>query len=210
MARGTDIKAIVLSKNHVSKQEKPEILADTDIVLLRRAARGDETAFEELIKRYERAVFTTVYRYIGKPEDVEELAQEVFLKVWRNAAKFKERSSFSTWLFRITVNHCLNHKAKKINRTQHVSIEEISVSDNVPVGLKTNPPHDQNRRLVIIQQAIIELPKRQRVAFILAQYEDKSHQEIAEIMKVSVSSVHSLIFRARVELQKKLKHLVGK
>ncbi len=205
-----DTKADVLSVNQIIEQEKTNIIGDGDIILLRRTAQGDEAAFEELIKRYQRQVFSTVYRYTGSPEDVEELAQEIFLKVWHNAAKFKERSSFSTWLYRITVNHCLNYKAKKIHRIQHVSIEEIAVSGNVPEGLKTNPSHDQNRRLAIIQQAIKELPKRQRAAFILAQYEDKSHQEIAEIMDISVSSVHSLIFRARIELQQKLSRLLKK
>jgi len=202
-----DIKVHALAGKIVSKQEKSDIIRDGDIVLLRRTAQGEESAYEELIKRYERAVFSTVHRYTGNPEDVEELAQEIFLKVWHNAAKFKEHSSFSTWLYRITVNHCLNYKAKKINRTQHVSIEEMIISGNIPDGLKTNPSHENDRRLAIIQQAIQNLPKRQRVVFILAQYEEKSHREIAEIMDISVSSVHSLIFRARVELQKKLSRL---
>jgi len=205
MVEGLDNKTTVLSGK---RDPKPDIVAEPDIVLLRRTAAGDETAFEELIKRYERAVFSTLYRYTGCPDDVEELAQEIFLKVWRNAAKFKERSSFSTWLYRITINHCLNYKAKKINRIQHVSIEEMAVNGNTPEGLKTNPSHDGNRRLAVIQQAINELPKRQRAAFILAQYEDKSHQDIAEIMKISVSSVHSLIFRARMTLQQQLAKLL--
>jgi len=202
------MKVDVISKNRVLEPEKPDILVDTDIVLLRKTTAGDETAFEELIRRYERAIFSTVYRYIGNQEDVEELAQEIFLKVWRNAAKFKERSSFSTWLYRITINHCLNYKAKKINRIQHISIEEFAKSDKLPDDLKTGPINIENRRLKIIRQAIKDLPERQKTAFILAQYEDKSHQEIAKIMKISVSSVHSLIFRARMTLQQQLAKLL--
>lgn len=205
MVEELDNKTTVLSGKQVPKLD---IVEEPDIVLLRRTASGDETAFEGLIKRYERAVFSTVYRHIGSPEDVEELAQEIFFKIWRNAAKFKERSSFSTWLYRITINHCLNYKAKKINRIQHISIEEISKSGKLPDCLKTDPVYDGNNRLALIRQAIQELPKRQKAAFILAQYEDKSHREIAEIMKISVSSVHSLIFRARMILQQQLAKLL--
>jgi RNA polymerase sigma-70 factor (ECF subfamily) len=179
-------------------------LCDPDNDLLNQAAEGNEKAFEELIKKYEKAVFSTIYRYTGNKEDIEDLAQEIFFKIWQKANSFKGRSKFSTWLYRIVVNHCLNYKAKTKHHLQHESLDEMSARGKTPESLKVYSAYDGNCHIEMIQRAINELPKNQRLAFILAQLEDKSHAEIAEIMNLSVSSVHSLIFRARDSLKKKL------
>lgn len=174
----------------------------TDEELLKRAAQGDERAFEQLVGRYQQAVFNTIYRYTGNREDVQDLAQEVFIKVWQNAAKFKGRSRFSTWLYRIVVNHCLNYRRK--HRRPHVSLDEMVEQGNIPDPLIVKPDPEQRRKVELVRRAIDELPERQRMALILAQFEERSYAEIAQIMKVSVSSVESLIFRARRALRERL------
>jgi len=178
----------------------------TDEDLLRLVAEGDEHSFEQLVSRYQQAVFNTIYRYTGNSEDVQDLSQEIFIKVWRNAAKFRGKSKFSTWLYRIVVNHCLNYRRK--NRHRHVSLDELTESGKTPESLKIQPDWEQKRNVGLVRKAVDELPERQRMAMVLAQFEDKSYKEIAEIMKVSLSSVESLIFRARSALRSKLARVV--
>ncbi len=176
--------------------------ADAHLVML--VAEGDEKAFEQLVHKYEQAVFSTIYRYVGNWDDVEDLAQEIFLKVWRNAKKFKGKSKFSTWLYRIVVNHCINYRRKHKHRYRQVSLDELTEKGVTPESLKVTPDWEQRRRVELVRKAVDELPDRQRMALVLSQFEGRSYKEIAEIMKVSLSSVESLIFRGRSSLREKL------
>lgn len=177
---------------------------DTQLIAL--TAKGDEKAFEQLIKKYQQAVFSTVYRYTGYYDCVEDLAQEIFVKIWRNAAKFKGKSKFSTWLYRIVVNHCLNYNSK--HKVTSISLDELAKQGRTPDSLIVQSDWGKKQQIEQVQKAISELPERQRIALVLAHYEHKSHEEIAQIMQISLSSVHSLIFRARCTLKKKLKKLL--
>jgi RNA polymerase sigma-70 factor (ECF subfamily) len=179
---------------------------DADGHSIRLIAEGDEQAFEQLVQKYQQAVFNTIYRYIGNQDDVQDLAQEIFIKVWRNAGKFKGKSKFSTWLYRIVVNHCINYRRK--NKLRHVSLDEMTEKGKTPEALKVEPDWEQMRKVELVRRAVDELPDRQRMALVLSQYEEKSYKEIAEIMKVSLSSVESLIFRARSALKGKLAKVV--
>lgn len=178
---------------------------DTQLVAL--TTEGDEKAFEQLILKYKQAVFSTIYRYTDDYDCVEDLAQEIFIKVWRNAAKFKGKSKFSTWLYRIVVNHCLNYNSK--HKVDPMSLDELVKQGRIPDTLKVQPDMEKQQKIEQVQKAVGELPDRQRIALVLAHYEHKSHEEIAQIMQISVSSVHSLIFRARCTLKKKLKKLLA-
>lgn len=181
---------------------KTDIKSDTDEHLISLAASGDEQAFEHIVQKYQQAVFNTIYRYTGSHDDVQDLAQEIFIKVWHNAAKFKGKSKFSTWLYRIVANHCINYRRRR--RKDHVSLDELSEKGQTPESLKVQPDWEAKSRVEHIRKAVNELPERQRLALILSKFEDKSYKEIAEIMKVSVSSVESLIFRARSKLRERL------
>ena len=175
---------------------------ETDGQLISLVAQGDEKVFEQLVHKYEQAVFSTIYRYIGNRDDVEDLAQEIFLKVWRNAKKFKGKSKFSTWLYRIVVNHCINYRRK--HKYKHTSLDELTEKGITPESLKVMPDWEQRRRVELVRKAVNELPERQRMALVLSQFEGRSYREVAEIMKVSLSSVESLIFRGRSSLREKL------
>ena len=177
-----------------------------DFQLITQTANGDEQAFVQLIRRYQQVVFSTIYRYTGNYECVEDLAQEIFVKVWRNADKFKGKSKFSTWLYRIVVNHCLNYNSK--HKTDPVSLDDLVKQGKVPDSLKVENDRERQQKIEQVQKAVGELPDRQRIALVLAHYEHKSHEEISNIMHISVSSVHSLIFRARCTLKKKLRKLL--
>jgi RNA polymerase sigma-70 factor (ECF subfamily) len=177
---------------------------DSRLVAL--SAEGDEKAFEHLITKYENAVFSTIYRYTGDSDCVEDLAQEIFIKVWQNAKKFKGKSAFSTWLYRIVVNHCLNYNSKR--KLDPSSLDELTQQGQIPVSLRVEANWAKKQKIQQVQKAVRELPKRQRIALVLAHWEHKSHEEIAQIMQISSSAVHSLIFRARRTLKRKLKRLL--
>jgi len=175
---------------------------DPDAKMIKKVAEGDEVAFEQMVKKYEHSVLNTVYRYIGSHDEAEDIAQEVFIKVWRHAKSFKGKSKFSTWLYRIVVNQCLNYRSKHKERL--ASLDEIMEQGKTPESLKVEIEFERQRKSKIMRKAINELPKRQRIAFILSRFEGKSYKEIAQLMGVSLSSVESLIFRARGTLKKKL------
>ena len=179
---------------------------DPDAELIQQVAHGDENAFEKLVKTYQHAVFNTIYRYIGDYDDLEDVAQEVFVKVWRYAKNFKRKSKFSTWLYRITVNQCLNYRSKRKQR--HVSLDEIMEKQKNPKPLIVEIDFGEREKAEVVRKAITELPERQRIALVLSKFEDKTYKEIVQIMGVSLSSVESLIFRARENLKKKLLPLV--
>ncbi len=170
--------------------------------MLNLIAQGSEAAFEQLVKKYERAVFNTIYRFCGNQDDVADLAQGIFLKVWRNAGKFKGKSKVSTWLYRIVVNHCLDFRRK--NRLSCISLDELMEKEIVPDALKTGDDRIQAQNIELMRRAIALLPERQRIALTLAQFEGQSYKEIAEIMGITVSSVESLLFRARTALRSAL------
>lgn len=175
---------------------------DQNKELIKKVVEGDEVAFEQLVKKYEHSVLNTVHRYIGNHDEAEDIAQEVFIKVWRHAKSFKGKSKFSTWLYRIVVNQCLNYRSK--HKERHASLDEIMEQGKTPESLKVEIEFERQRKSKIVRKAINELPKRQRIALVLSKFEGKSYREIAQIMGVSLSSVESLIFRARGTLKKKL------
>jgi len=121
------------------------------------------------------------------------------LKVWHNTGKFKGKSKFSTWLYRIIINHCLNYNSKQ--KVNPVSLDVLVSQERAPEAISVEGDWDKKQKIIQIQKAISELPGRQRIALVLAHYEHKSHEEIAWIMHLSQSAVHSLIFRARDTLK---------
>ncbi len=178
---------------------------DPDAELIQQVAQGNENAFEQLVKKYQHSVFNTIYRSIENYDDVEDVAQEVFIKVWRYAKSFKRKSKFSTWLYRIVVNQCLNYRRKHKQRL--VSLDEMSEKEKIPESLIIEVDHEQRKKAEIVRNALNELPERQKITLVLSKYEGRTYTEIAEMMKVSVSSVESLIFRAKTSLKEKLLQL---
>jgi len=170
-----------------------------------RLLKGDENAFRELVEQYQQMVFRTCMGVLHDPADADDVTQEVFIEVLRSIRKFRADAKISTWLYRIALNKSLNYiRDNKKHRA---------------VSLSGNPQHEgftgddfegpaeilQNKeKREILEQAIESLPDKQKKAFVLSKYDDLSYKEISEVMKLSVSSVESLLFRAKQNLQKKL------
>jgi len=180
--------------------------------LMARVAKGDKSAFEALVNRHQGAVLNLIYRFIGDRQRAEDLAQEVFLQVWRAAGRYRPTAKFSTWIYRITANLCLN-ELKSAWRRKLIYFSSGGKGENPEdqyFEMHTDDgqtPEDvliaaETRRQV--SSALRSLPANQRLALLLKRYDNLSYEEIAQILGCSVSAVDSLLVRARRNLQKKL------
>ena len=176
--------------------------ADRDVDLMLRVRDGDEGAFEELVRRHTRTVLNLIYRYVGDASLADDVAQEVFVKVYRFRDRYEPKARFSTWLYRITVNHCLNEIRSRRNRpTASAPAEELLEQ---PEGVS---PDERMRRMELreaVRAALDALPSNQRMAVLLARYEELSYTEIAATLGLSLEAVKSLLFRAKENLQQSL------
>jgi RNA polymerase sigma-70 factor (ECF subfamily) len=183
----------------------------TDKELIRRLIDGDQEAFRSLVDNYQDLVFNTCYNLIRNTEDAEDVAQDVFIEIYESIHQFRSESKLSTWLYRIAINKSLNHIRKYKWKSRVSSIENFFAGEK-NVKLEIEDPHahnspesiDYSERAKVLQNAINNLPENQRIAFTLCKYDELSYQEITEIMNLSLSSVESLIHRAKLNLQKKL------
>lgn len=176
--------------------------------IIEQLKEGNEKVFSNLVNTYRKMVVNTCYGLLHNIEDAEDVAQDVFVEVFRSASGFRGDAKLSTWIYRIAVNRSLNFLRDHKRRRGHKPIDEIVEPPQNVTGADSNsdPQSDMEnaQRSRIIYAAIDALPENQRIAFTLNKYEDLSYKEISEIMKLSLSSVESLMHRAKKNLQKKL------
>ncbi len=183
---------------------------DYDVQLMLAFQRGDEVAFQELVERNHSRVIGLVYRFIGDSADAEDLAQEVFLRIYRARASYKPTAKFSTWMFRIAANVSLNALRARSNRKDDVSIEQLARSHDGPQTLpdpdSRAPDFNLNRTELQdkVREAVGELPEKQQVAVVLNKYEGMSYADIADTLGCSTMAVKSLLARARENLKNQL------
>ena len=163
----------------------------------------DETAFRKLVDDYRNMVFRTCFGIVRNADDADDLAQEVFIEVFNSIATFRADSKVSTWLYRIAINKSLNFIRSQKRKRFFQSIGLTSTPD-VPEQTNSSDLIENDQRKQILDAAIQALPENQRTAFVLHKIEDLPYKEIAEIMNLSLSSVESLLFRAKQNLQKRL------
>lgn len=181
----------------------------TEKELIDGVIRGNREALTCLVDKYRHSVIKTAYYYLGNMADAEDLAQEIFLDVVSGMKRFRQKSSLSTWIYRITVNRSLNALKKKQRRASLIRPESLlrmrsgSTGQLAAADPAEDPAADEEHRMAL-RAALAALPERQRTAFILSKYEDLPGRQVAEIMGLSLSSVESLMFRARKNLQQRL------
>jgi RNA polymerase sigma-70 factor (ECF subfamily) len=171
---------------------------------------GDEEAFRRLVENYQHLVINTCYRFIGSKEDAEDIAQDVFVEVYRSIGGFRQQAKLSTWIHRIAVTRSLDFIRRRNRKKRFGSVRALldwpDQAEELPAPARTSPAHDlehQERRR-ILQQALDALPDSQQAAITLSKMEGFSNREIAEIMGTSIASVEALIHRAKASLRKKL------
>lgn len=182
----------------------------SDFELMERIAQGDQEAFRALVERYQREVYGTITRMLGDPTEAEDVAQQVFLRVYHAAPRYRPTAQFRTWLFTILRNLVFNesHRRSKFKSIPLLGPEEEDASghrDWRDMGQKSPDEDSLDReRMRLIEESIHELPEVQRMAVLLKAHQDMSYEEIATVLKVSVSATKSLLFRARETLRKRL------
>lgn len=183
-----------------------------DIRLMGLASAGDMKAFEQLVERHQRLVVGTVGRMLGTNSDAEDIAQQVFVRVWKNLKRYEPRAKFTTWLLKITRNLVFNELRR---RSRHPAGPLQSETDEEERPLKDENATSPDASLLehelqeAVDAAIAQLPETQRMAVILRRYEELSYEQIAEALDQSVSAVKSLLFRARTELRENLKRYLA-
>ena len=178
-----------------------------DVRLMRLVAQGDTKAFEELIEKHQALVAGTVARMLGSNSEVEDIAQQVFIRVWKSARRYVPRAKFTTWLLKITRNLVFN-ELRRTRRHAQVPLQADPGAEEIPLKDEINPAPDasllEHELQRTIEEAIMQLPESQRMALILRRYEQLSYEQIAEILDLSVPAVKSVLFRARTELRSRL------
>jgi len=193
--------------------QSSEGLSDAQIML--RVKAGDDSAFEYLVQKYRRPMLSFMYRMAHNTAVAEDLAQEVFLRVYRSREKYEASAKFTTWLYRIASNLAVNHARD----TRHQRPENIVSLDepDQDTGLTMDLPDTsltaeeamvRRERLAAIRQRVEALPERQRLALIMHKYQQMDYRQIAEVLKLSESAIKSLLFRAYETLRRQLKEFV--
>lgn len=186
-----------------------------DVELMQRVRRGDRQAFRELVERHQRAVINSIYRAIGDSWEAEDLAQQVFVQVYRAAPRYKPTAKFTTWLFTIVHNLVVNEYRRR-SRHAKKSLDALTApgAQGEPgmafADKETIDPAQVATRRELEQQiraAVERLPAQQRSAVILCRYEGWAYEDIAATLKCSVGAVKSLLHRARVTLKEELRGL---
>ncbi len=180
--------------------QQPKILnLDDDFSLIKQFIEGDESVFSELLKRHKEKVRNIIYLTLSNSDGVDDIAQEVFITVYRHLKSFRFESQFTTWLYRITINKCKDHLRKKNIRSIFLPLK-----DEEPVFESINEDTDIKH---IVRNAIATLPDKLRIPLVLKDLEGFSYQEIADTMECEIGTIKSRIFRAREALKKILKPL---
>jgi RNA polymerase sigma factor (sigma-70 family) len=197
--------------NDQGNRGKSEDDAD-DLRLMQRVGQGDTNAFEELVEKHQALVAGTVARMLGSNSDVEDIAQQVFIRVWKSARRYVPRAKFTTWLLKITRNLVFNELRRTKRRAQvplqaEGSGEDPTLKDDMNLAPDASLLETELQRT--IEEAILQLPEAQRMALVLRRYEQLSYEQIAEVLDLSVPAVKSVLFRARAELRSRLSKYLG-
>jgi RNA polymerase sigma-70 factor, ECF subfamily len=183
---------------------------ERDAELMLRVRDGDETSFALLLEKHRKPVIHFLYRMVQNQAIAEELAQEVFLRVYRSRESYEPTAKFTTWLFRITTHLALNHVRDRRKDKLHDSIDE-KVEEGAPRQLADREANVEQQmlrqaRLGEIRSAVEELPEKQRSAVLMHKYQEMEYSQIAAILGISESAVKSLLFRAYESLRSRLRH----
>jgi RNA polymerase sigma-70 factor, ECF subfamily len=187
----------------------------TDAEVMLRVKAGDDSAFDHLVQKYRRPMVNFMYRMAHNAAGAEDLAQEVFLRVYRSRESYEASAKFTTWLYRIATNLAVNHArdTRHERAANQVSLDEPDEESGRTLDLPDGTPSVeenllQRERLAAIRQRVQALPERQRIAVVMHKYQQMDYRQIADVLKLSESATKSLLFRAYETLREQLKEFV--
>lgn len=184
-----------------------------ELQLISALKEGDQCSFRIIVDEYQKMVLNCCYRFVLNKETAEDLTQDVFIEVYRSIASFKNESKLSTWIYRIAVSKSLDHLKSMKRKKRFALIKSLSEDEDNPSNFEqiadSESPGPQKTlenedRIKILADAVAKLPANQKIAFSLSKFDEMPYREIADVLDVSVSSVESLIHRAKASLKKKL------
>jgi RNA polymerase sigma-70 factor (ECF subfamily) len=182
----------------IARPDESRGLREDDRQAVEACQQGEREAFDRLVERYQRDVYRLCYRYVNNHQDANDMAQEVFLKAYRAIGKFRGDSAFSTWLYRIAVNTCLNFRQARRPPQEELSDHLADGGAGVADRLQAD------ERSALVRQAVSRLPEKQRATLILKIYHDLTHEEVARVLGASVGTVKANLFHALGNLRKLL------
>jgi RNA polymerase sigma-70 factor (ECF subfamily) len=189
--------------------------SDPDVEAMLRVKTGDEAAFSYLVQKYRRPMVGFMFRFCHNPSTAEELAQEVFLRVYRSRTGYEPSAKFTTWLYRIATNLAVNHardtrheRPENTVRLDEPDQETGTTPDLADDELSVEAKIVKRERLAAIRSKVNALPERQRLAVIMHKYQEMDYREIARVLKLSESATKSLLFRAYETLREQLKEFI--
>jgi RNA polymerase sigma-70 factor (ECF subfamily) len=178
--------------------------------LIQRCLRGDQTAWELIVKQHWRKVFNVAYKFVGKHDEAEDLTQDIFLKIFRALGTFDRRANFQTWLISISRNLCIDHY-RSVRKERETIDRDVDANDLSPVSREIGPVAalEQRDRVTLLRQALAELPETLRTAVLMRDIQELSYQEIADRLHLPEGTVKSRINRGRTELARQIRRLRG-
>lgn len=198
---------------NLRKDEARALSKQEDLTLISRALENDQSAYQSLMKKYQRLVQNLVYKMISNKDDVEDLTQEAFIKAFNSLEKFDREYAFSTWLYKIASNNCIDYLRKKKLNTFSID-KEISQSDEdlrfeIPdEDFKPDRDIMQNQRTIFLQKAIDSLPAKYKQVILLRHKDEMEYEEIAKALGVPIGTVKAHLFRARELLNRYLRNKI--
>src|SRR3954469_11103652 len=178
--------------------------------LIERCLRGDQLAWETIVRQHWRKVFNVAYKFVGKHDEAENLAQDIFLKIFKSLHTFDRRANFQTWLISVSRNLCIDHY-RSVRKERETISRDVDTSDIAPASPEPGPiaALEQRDSVTLLRQALAALPETLRTAVLLRDIQELSYQEIADHLKLPEGTVKSRINRGRTELARQIRKLRG-
>jgi RNA polymerase sigma-70 factor, ECF subfamily len=178
--------------------------------LIQRCLRGDQAAWEQIVKQHWRKVFNVAYKFVGKHDEAEDLTQDIFLKIFRSLDTFDRRANFQTWLISVSRNLCIDHY-RSVRKERETIDRQVDANELTPAAPDAGPiaALEQRDRVTLLRQALARLPESLRTAVVLRDLQELSYQEIADRLHLPEGTVKSRINRGRTELARQVRKLGG-
>jgi RNA polymerase sigma factor (sigma-70 family) len=178
--------------------------------LIQRCLRGDQAAWEQIVKQHWRKVFNVAYKFVGKHDEAEDLTQDIFLKIFRSLDTFDRRANFQTWLISVSRNLCIDHY-RSVRKERETIDRQVDANELTPAATDAGPiaALEQQDRVTLLRQALAKLPESLRTAVVLRDLQELSYQEIADRLHLPEGTVKSRINRGRTELARQVRKLGG-
>ena len=188
----------------------PAASPDAIETVIQRCLHGDQSAWDLIVRQHWRKVFNVAYKFVGRHDEAEDLAQDIFLKVFRSLDTFDRRANFQTWLISVSRNLCIDHY-RSVRKERETINRDVNASELSPASPDEGPvaAMEQQDRVVLLRQALAALPESLRTAVLMRDIQERSYQEIAETLRLPEGTVKSRINRGRTELARQIRKLRG-